>query len=66
MVELLGHVRNVLRHGITRWSTGRCDGERVLHMIGQSHQVLVIAEEKEALGFVVMSIDESLSTGEIQ
>jgi GNAT superfamily N-acetyltransferase len=41
-------------------------GERMLRMIGQSHQVLVVAEEKEVLGFVVVSIDESLSTGEIQ
>jgi GNAT superfamily N-acetyltransferase/RimJ/RimL family protein N-acetyltransferase len=36
--------------------------ERVLHMIGQSHQVLVVAEGEEVLGFVVVSVEE----GEIQ
>jgi len=41
-------------------------GERVLHMIGQSHQVLIIAQGDEVLGFVVVSVDEGLSMGEIQ
>ena len=41
-------------------------GERVLEMIGQSHQVLVVAQGDEVLGFAVVSVDESLSMGEIQ
>lgn len=40
--------------------------ERVLQMIGQSHQVLVVVEGEEVLGFVVVSVEEGLSTGEIQ
>jgi GNAT superfamily N-acetyltransferase len=40
--------------------------ERVLHMIGQSHQVLVVAEGEEVLGFVVVSVEEGPSSGEIQ
>ena len=41
-------------------------GERVLHMIGQSHQVLVAPQGDEILGFAVVSVDEGLSMGEIQ
>lgn len=40
--------------------------ERVVNMIGQSHQVLVAAEGPEVRGFAVVSVDESLSSGEIQ
>lgn len=35
-------------------------------MMGQSHQVLVAAEGQEVLGFVVVSVEEGLSAGEIQ
>jgi GNAT superfamily N-acetyltransferase len=40
--------------------------ERVIHMIGQSHQVLVVAEGEEVLGFVVVSVEGKESEGEIQ
>jgi ribosomal protein S18 acetylase RimI-like enzyme len=35
-------------------------------MIGQTHQVLVVAEEKEVLAFAVVSAEASQSAGEIQ
>ena len=41
-------------------------GERVLQMIGDSHQVFVLAEGSEVLGFAVVSVAPSLSEGEIQ
>ena len=40
--------------------------ERVIHMIGQSHQVLVVVEGQEVVGFVVVSVEEGLSAGETQ
>jgi len=40
--------------------------ERVIHMVGHSHQVLVVAEGEEVLGFVVVSTEGSESAGEIQ
>jgi ribosomal protein S18 acetylase RimI-like enzyme len=40
--------------------------ERVIRMIGQTHQVLVVAEGKEVLAFVVVSAEGSQSAGEIQ
>ena len=40
--------------------------ERVIHMIGQSHQVLAVTDGKKVLGFVVVSVEEGLSAGEIQ
>jgi ribosomal protein S18 acetylase RimI-like enzyme len=40
--------------------------ERVIHMIGQSHQVLVVTEREEVLGFAVVSAEGSESAGEIQ
>ena len=40
-------------------------GERVLEMIGQSHQVLVAAEAEQVLGFAVVAVEESQS-GEVQ
>jgi len=46
--------------------TAYYSGERILQMIGRSHQVFIAAEGKEVLGFVVVSIDESGATGEIQ
>jgi ribosomal protein S18 acetylase RimI-like enzyme len=35
-------------------------------MIGQSHQVLVVPQGDEVVGFAVVSADEGLSMGEIQ
>jgi GNAT superfamily N-acetyltransferase len=40
--------------------------ERVMHMMGQSHQVLVVAEGEEVLGLAVVSVEGGESTGEIQ
>ena len=40
--------------------------ERITHMIGKSHHVLVLADGKAVLGFAVISVDERRSTGEIQ
>jgi ribosomal protein S18 acetylase RimI-like enzyme len=39
---------------------------RVIQMVGQTHQVLVVAEREEVLGFVVVSAEGSESAGEIQ
>jgi ribosomal protein S18 acetylase RimI-like enzyme len=39
---------------------------RVIDMIGHSHQVLVIAQGKEVIGFVVVSVEQGPSSGEIQ
>jgi len=41
-------------------------GERVVRMIGQSHQVFVAARGKDVLGFVVAAVDEARTSGEIQ
>lgn len=41
-------------------------GERILKMIGASHQVFVAVEKNAVAGFVVVSIDESSITGEVQ
>jgi GNAT superfamily N-acetyltransferase len=46
--------------------TAYYSAERVIHMVGRSHQVLVAAEGKEVLGFVVVSVEGNESTGEIQ
>jgi len=46
--------------------TGYYSGERILKMIGSSHQVFTVVEGREVVGFAVASVDESLSTGEIQ
>lgn len=40
--------------------------ERIIQMIGDSHQVMVIAEGTEVLGFVVTSTTDDASSGEIQ
>jgi GNAT superfamily N-acetyltransferase len=40
--------------------------ERVINMIGESHQVLVTAKGKDIIGFVVVSIEGDKSVGEIQ
>lgn len=40
--------------------------ERIIDMIGQSHQVLVKADEKAVLGFAVVSVEGDLSEGELQ
>lgn len=40
--------------------------ERVISMIGRSHQVLVIAEGDQVLGFAVVSVEGDVSTGEVQ
>jgi len=40
--------------------------ERVIQMIGQSHQVLVVAEGAEVLGFAVVSVEGDGLEGEIQ
>jgi ribosomal protein S18 acetylase RimI-like enzyme len=40
--------------------------ERIVQMIGQSHQVLVAAEGEEVLGFAVVSTEGGESGGEIQ
>jgi ribosomal protein S18 acetylase RimI-like enzyme len=41
-------------------------GERVIRMIGQSHQVLVAAEGDEVVGFVAASVEGKGSPGEVQ
>jgi ribosomal protein S18 acetylase RimI-like enzyme len=45
-------------------------GERVVRMIGQSHQVFVAlgeaAEGEEVFGFAVVAVDEARTSGEIQ
>jgi GNAT superfamily N-acetyltransferase len=40
--------------------------ERIIQMLGQSHQVLVVAEAEEVLGFAVVSVEGDSSEGEIQ
>jgi ribosomal protein S18 acetylase RimI-like enzyme len=40
--------------------------ERVIRMIGQTHQVLVVSEGEKVLGFVVVSTERNHSVGEIQ
>ncbi len=40
--------------------------ERVMGMIGRSHQVLVVAEWEKVLGFAVVKAEKSQSEGEIQ
>jgi GNAT superfamily N-acetyltransferase len=40
--------------------------ERVLQMIGQSHQALVVTAGEEVLGFAVVSAEGSQSEGEVQ
>jgi ribosomal protein S18 acetylase RimI-like enzyme len=40
--------------------------ERIVHMMGKSHQVLVIAEGDQVLGFAVASVEGDLSSGEVQ
>jgi ribosomal protein S18 acetylase RimI-like enzyme len=42
------------------------DPDRILDMIGQSHQVLVVEQGKQVLGFVVVSVEGDQSVGEIQ
>jgi ribosomal protein S18 acetylase RimI-like enzyme len=46
--------------------TAYYSGERILRMLGKSHQVLVVTKEEEVLGFAVVSTDRNLSLGEIQ
>jgi GNAT superfamily N-acetyltransferase len=41
-------------------------GVRVVRMIGDSHQVFVVAEGAEVLGFAVVAVDEERTSGEIQ
>lgn len=40
--------------------------ERIIQMLGQSHQVLVVAEGEEVLGFAVVGVEGNASEGEIQ
>jgi GNAT superfamily N-acetyltransferase len=40
--------------------------ERIIQMIGQSHQVLVEADEETVLGFAVVSVEGDESEGELQ
>jgi ribosomal protein S18 acetylase RimI-like enzyme len=40
--------------------------QRVIDMIGHSHQVIVAAQGRDVLGFVVMSVGDDRSAGEIQ
>jgi ribosomal protein S18 acetylase RimI-like enzyme len=40
--------------------------QRVIDMIGHGHQVIVAAQGWDVLGFVVMSVSDDLSAGEIQ
>jgi GNAT superfamily N-acetyltransferase len=42
------------------------DAERIVTMVGQSHQVLVVAHGEQVLGFVVVSVEGDQSVGEIQ
>ncbi|HEY43552.1 MAG TPA: GNAT family N-acetyltransferase [Anaerolineae bacterium] len=60
------HEASFVRLFHSLFPTAYYSGQRILHMLGGSHQVLVVAEEEEVLGFVVMSTDKSLSAGEIQ
>jgi ribosomal protein S18 acetylase RimI-like enzyme len=46
--------------------TAYYSAERIIDMTGRSHHVLVLAEGCEVQGFVVVSVAEGLSTGEIQ
>jgi ribosomal protein S18 acetylase RimI-like enzyme len=41
-------------------------GERLVRMLGQSHQALVIAEGGQVLGFAVVYVDQVMSAGEMQ
>jgi ribosomal protein S18 acetylase RimI-like enzyme len=40
--------------------------ERIVGMIGQTHQVLVVPEGRDVLGFAVVSTEEGPSIGEVQ
>ncbi len=40
--------------------------ERIVHMIGKSHQVLVVEDGEEVLGFAVVNAEGNQSAGEIQ
>jgi ribosomal protein S18 acetylase RimI-like enzyme len=40
--------------------------ERMIHMIGRTHQVLVVAEGEKVLGFAVVTAEGRESVGEVQ
>jgi GNAT superfamily N-acetyltransferase len=46
--------------------TAYYSAERIIQMVGRSHQILVAVEGKEVLGFVVVSVEGNGLTGEIQ
>jgi GNAT superfamily N-acetyltransferase len=50
----------------TLFPTAYYSAERIIDMIGPSHQVLVVAEGEKVLGFAVASTEEGPSAGEIQ
>jgi ribosomal protein S18 acetylase RimI-like enzyme len=60
------HEASFIRLFQTLFPTAYYSGQRILHMLGESHQVLVVAEGEEVLGFTVVSTDRILSIGEIQ
>jgi ribosomal protein S18 acetylase RimI-like enzyme len=46
--------------------TAYYSGERILRMIGMSHQAFVVAEGSEVLGFAVVGVEAGSSAGEVQ
>lgn len=50
----------------TLFPTAYYSAGRIISMNGQSHQVLVAAQGDEVLGFIVVSLEQGPSTGEIQ
>jgi ribosomal protein S18 acetylase RimI-like enzyme len=60
------HEASFIRLFDTLFPTAYYSGQRILRMLGGSHQVLVVADEGEVLGFAVVSIEKNLSMGEIQ
>jgi len=50
----------------TLFPTAYYSAERVIQMIGSSHQVMVVTERSVVVGFVVVSVEASPSWGEIQ
>jgi GNAT superfamily N-acetyltransferase len=60
------HAVSFLQLFQTIFPTAYYSGERILHMIGRSHQVFVIAEGSQVLGFAVVSVEAGSSAGEVQ
>lgn len=60
------HEASFLQLFQTIFPTAYYSGERILRMVGISHQVFVVAEGKEVLGFAVASVEEGSTVGEVQ